>query len=79
MTCETLNENGVAAIVCTRGQRARRCSHKGCTQKATILCDFKLPPRRKKTCDRALCRWHAVAQGPNVDFCGPHAVEGDRR
>ncbi len=64
--------NGVTAIVCTRGQRSKRC--KECGARASILCDYPLRGKAAgRTCDAALCTRCAVNVGRDRDYCGPHA------
>ena len=79
MTCRNVKlAKGTTAIVCTRGQRKRRCR---CGETATLLCDFVLYPMpmsnppKPLTCDKPLCRRCAVSVGPDRDHCPDH---GDR-
>jgi hypothetical protein len=78
-------KDGTRVIVCTRGQRARRCSMPGCGRPATKLCDFPLRGRRAgKTCDKAVCDAHAHPQGrhrsgphhgDSIDYCPAHHAQ----
>ena len=68
MTCSTVKIGNTVAIVCTRGQRRRRCA---CGRLATKLCDF---PRGRGTCSKPLCEACAVAVGPDRDHCPDHGA-----
>jgi hypothetical protein len=61
------------AIVCSRGQRAKRCSN--CESDATRLCDAPLRGRKEgKTCDAPLCERCATRlKGVDGDLCPAHA------
>ena len=66
--------NGAFAIVCTRGQRSKPCSTPGCTNRATLLCDFPVTRKGKPgTCDRPVCAKCAKHVGPDRDYCAAHA------
>ena len=80
MSCEPVPGGGFA---CSRGRR-RSCSVPGCTNSATLLCDYPLKgPKAGKTCDRDLCVMHAARRGHQtfdgrsntVDYCPAHAAE----
>jgi hypothetical protein len=73
MPCIPINlGNGVTGIVCTRGERAKRC--KACGDRASRQCDFGLTARAAgRTCDVHLCERCAVVVGPERDYCPPHA------
>lgn len=72
MPCEKMKIPGGTMIVCSRGQKQRRCSAGGCGEKASRLCDFAL--NNGKTCDRALCSTHAMRLNDlDLDYCRPHA------
>lgn len=65
--------DGAVAVVCSRGQRRKRCAFCG-QQTGVKLCDF--PHRGKKrgsTCDKALCARCATEVIPNRDLCPAHA------
>lgn len=72
--CERVALPGVGvAIVCGgRRPRPRPCAY--CGEPSAFLCDG---PRRHyagrtATCDRPLCRTHAIHVPPNRDFCKEH-------
>lgn len=67
MICETVNLNGVSAIVCGRGRRRKRC---GCGAPADLLCDWKIGGG--KTCDRAICKTHAQEVATDKHLCREH-------
>jgi hypothetical protein len=73
MTCRFIDlGNGVTGIVCTRGERAKRC--KACGDRASRQCDFPLRGKATgRTCDANLCERCAVVVGPDRDYCPPHA------
>lgn len=78
MGCEYFRVGDATVIVCSRGQRKKRCSIQGCTSHAAFECDYPLSGRKAgKTCDRSLCREHASQQsktstGATVDYCPTH-------
>jgi hypothetical protein len=68
------DENGkVIAIVCTRGERRRRCKVPGCNRWASKLCDFPVKRKQSGTCDMAICEYHATQVGDDLDHCPAHA------
>ncbi len=69
MPCETIKRGDLTIIVCSRGQRRKRCY---CGDLATKLCDW---PEGKGTCDKDLCDKHSVKMGPNKDYCLNHGLE----
>jgi hypothetical protein len=72
--CTPVKIGGFTAIVCTRGQRKRRCSHPGCRDWMVVLCDAKL--ENGKTCNKPLCRRHARhVEGKDLDYCVSHGNE----
>jgi len=71
MTCERANIGGVSAIVCTR-TRVRRCK---CGNRATRLCDWKIPSKKSGTCDAALCSKCSAPPAPEKDLCPKHAAQ----
>jgi hypothetical protein len=76
MTCEIVTlPGGGRAIVRYSGRRLPRCEMPGCRRPAERQCDY--PIAAGKTCDRYLCRDHAVRQGRNRDFCPDHPGQGD--
>jgi hypothetical protein len=60
------NGTGAVAIVC--GRLGKRCS--SCGGISEFLCDF--PVGDGKTCDRPMCRDHAVVVGKNRHLCLQH-------
>lgn len=82
MACETFKAEmpdgrPVYGIVCTRGQRRRRCVD--CGRPADYLCDWKLRGRKAgKTCDRPVCGRCATvpeldgAPVPDKHLCQAH-------
>ena len=77
MTCRStdiVDETGKSigtAIVCSRGERRRKC--KTCGEPANLLCDYELKGDRKgKTCDAAICRRCAVEVGKDRHLCPTH-------
>jgi hypothetical protein len=75
MGCDFLtdDEGKVTVIMCSRGQRKRKCVSCG-RFKATQLCDWKLSGKKAgKTCDRPLCPQCSVVPAPNKDLCPAHA------
>lgn len=62
---------GGFAIIC--GGRYRRrlpCVH--CGEASAFACDGPPRDRRRKTCDRPLCRRCRIHVPPNQDFCKDH-------
>lgn len=71
MVCRTVKVGTAVAIVCSRGERRKRCT---CGQPATKLCDYPVERRGKRaTCDRTMCEAHATKVGPDLDHCAEHA------
>ena len=60
--------NGSAALVCGGHHRARKCALCG-QRNATLQCDY---PTKRGTCDKYLCRFCAVPQGADRDYCKDH-------
>ncbi len=73
MPCNTVKlPGGGYAIVCSSGNRPKRCSV--CGGPGGKLCDFPLMGRLAgKTCDRPLCAKCATSGGAEIDYCPPHA------
>jgi len=75
MTCERLKlPDGTAAIVCSRDRKAKAMQCEFCgLWTATLLCDgptnWRTHPRRKKTCDAALCASCAQEVGEDRHLC----------
>jgi hypothetical protein len=65
-------------IACYREPR-RTCSTVGCTKPGTLLCDYPVVRRgRKTTCSRYMCTSCAKRIGPECDYCPPHAREHEK-
>lgn len=60
--------NPVGHICGNLGQHCADCGDAG-----TNLCDF--PVGAGKTCDRAICDFHAHEVAPNVHYCDAHHAE----
>lgn len=69
MVCRTVKLPGTWAIVCSRGQKPKRC--KVCGEFAEYICDF--PIGAGKACDRPMCVNHRKRVGDNRDHCVVHA------
>lgn len=72
MRCERRDlGNGDFVITC----RQRRAACSSCAHREhDVLCDAPLIGKRAgKTCSRKLCRGCAIAAGPGLDYCMPHA------
>lgn len=70
MACERVTlPGGQAAIVCGT-RRRQRCT---CGRPATQLCDWRVPSKRSRTCDKPICRTCAVSPAPEKDLCPAHA------
>jgi hypothetical protein len=67
MPCTRMNVGGIAAIVCTRAQRKKRC---GCGGQASLLCDWKVSPT--KTCDAPICTACAEEVATDKHLCRAH-------
>ncbi len=75
MTCRILDIGDSRAIVCTRGERPRRCR---CGARVEFLCDHI--KRSGRTCDRPLCASCAAEVGEDAHLCPDHceaARQGD--
>jgi hypothetical protein len=71
MTCTPVSlPGGGTAIVCTTG-RARRCR---CGNRATLLCDWKMPRKKSGTCDAPICPKCTTSPAPEKDLCPAHAA-----
>lgn len=70
MTCHHVAlPGGGAAIVCGPTQRCK------CGQRATLLCDWKVPANRSGTCDRPICASCSTSPAPDKDICPAHAAD----
>ncbi len=73
MTCERIVlPNGTAAIVYGARRSIGRC---GCGRPGTLLCDWKVPNRIRKspTCDAPICARCTTSPAPDKDLCPRHA------
>lgn len=67
MKCSTVKlPNGTVAIVCGK-TRVVTCA---CGRPAPYLCDWKIGTG--KTCDKPLCKEHALRVAPDKDLCPDH-------
>ena len=66
MPCESFNTSEGSFLVCRGRGRRKKCSVKGCSAIADYACDY--PVGDGKTCDRALCRDHAIKQLDRAPF-----------
>lgn len=67
MPCTPFSYNGISGIVCTRGRRVKRCA---CGSEGTLLCDWKMGP--KKTCDKPICAAHGLKVAEDKHLCPAH-------
>lgn len=78
MVCDVFkNKDGQIIWMCGRElEPAIRCSIKDCHAIAEKLCDF--PLGQELTCDRKLCKTHAVAIAYEMDYCPTHKAMYDK-
>lgn len=70
MTCTPFAlPDGARGFVCGPTQRCR------CGNRATLLCDWKVPGKKSGTCDAPICRKCATSPAPEKDLCAKHAAE----
>lgn len=68
MACTPLKIGDGFGFVCSRGRAPiKKCAF--CERPSTLLCDH---PILDKTCDKPLCRAHAVRVGKDRDYCHDH-------
>lgn len=80
MPCMRFSTPSGSGFVCSRGPQPRRlcvvCLREGKRTPAPVLCDWPNDALTRnpapKTCDKSLCRAHAVAVGPGIDHCPDH-------
>ena len=65
--------NGGNAIVCGPAPRCK------CGNRATLLCDWKVPENKSGTCDAKLCKECTSSPAPDKDLCPAHAAEWKTR
>ena len=68
MKCETVEVDGVRAIVCSSGRRPR-CK---CGKPATLACDWKIPRKKSGTCDAPICAECTTKPSADKDICPDH-------
>lgn len=74
MTCTPVSmPGGGTAIVCTSTRRCR------CGNRATLLCDWKVPTKKSGTCDAPLCPKCTSSPAPEKDLCATHSAEWKAR
>lgn len=72
MTCHRINIGGFTTIVCQRGVRPKLCA---CGAPATLQCDWKVGKKKNdqpKTCDRYICKQHALEVALEKHLCVEH-------
>ncbi len=70
MTCNLVKfPDGATAFVCGP---TRRCQ---CGNKATKLCDWKVPGSKSGTCDKPLCARCTTSPAQDKDLCVDHAAD----
>ena len=95
MSCDRIDlGGGNFAIVCSRGQRRKRCSVPGCDGTGEFQCDEPVVRRgRPGTCDAYLCAahrtWITLPRDPfadlfdeptqAIDVCPPHHAARARK
>lgn len=68
--CEHIKlPGGVTAIVCGVRHNTKFCA---CGRPADMLCDWKVSGKRSGTCDRPICRDHALQVAPEKHLCQEH-------
>lgn len=69
--CEHLkDENGqVIGIICGVRAQKKFCA---CGRVAELLCDWKVGDKKSGTCDKPICRQHALEVGPDKHLCPEH-------
>jgi hypothetical protein len=79
MTCEIdRRPDGVTLIICSRGGGKRQRTTCKCGAPATLACDWRLPPDRKKTCDAPICEKCTTKPAPGKDICPDHKAAYER-
>ena len=70
MACEHIKlPDGTVAIICGARSSKKYCS---CGRPADLLCYWKVKERKSGTCDRGVCRQHALQVGPDKHLCQEH-------
>jgi len=76
MPCTVVKFGSTTGIVCSRGQRTKRCR---CGEIATRECDWRVKDRKSGTCDRPLCERCTHEPAPEKDLCKEHAALWEAR
>jgi hypothetical protein len=61
--------DGSSAIICGTRERRKFCA---CGRAADALCDWKMPEKKSGTCDKPICKQHALQVAPDCDLCPEH-------
>lgn len=61
--------DGTTAIICGMRGSKKFCS---CGRVADLLCDWKVKTKKSGTCDRPICRDHALEVAPDKHLCQEH-------
>lgn len=70
MPCEHVNlGDGNFAIICSSRGTRKFCS---CGRPGELLCDWKVKDKKSGTCDRPICRQHALEVGKDKHLCQEH-------
>lgn len=76
MGCYPLVGDGIVGWICGDLGEIDYCRESECGRFADMLCDY--PVGEGKTCDRLLCKRHAVEVAPNIHYCPGHKAEWDK-
>ena len=64
--------DGSSAIVCGTRRQRQFCA---CGRESDFLCDWKMPNKKSGTCDKPICKQHALNVAPDRDLCPEHQRE----
>src|SRR5579864_2875737 len=68
--CEKVDlPGGGFGIICGGHARTRYCE---CGRASSFLCDWKMPNKKSGTCDKPICKQHALQVAPDRDLCPEH-------
>lgn len=71
MACEHIKfPDGTTGIIC--GVRRSPVNFCSCGRVAELLCDWKVKRKRSGTCDRPICKQHALEVAPDKHLCQEH-------